>query len=328
MEFVILDLEWNGTYSRRLKGFINEVIEFGAVKVDENLNIISTFSHLVRPQIGKKISGKIKTLTNLTNEQLSQGMHFMQVVSRFRKWMGDAVLMTWGVADILTLIENFKYFCGNGKIPFLHQYINLQAYCAGLLYEDDNKLMGLSGLAERLGIDQDDIEHHRALDDSLLTLRCYRKLHDMERLKSYLQLVDNTFYDKITFKTVIVCDLSNPLIQRKDLLFTCDCCGRTAHRETDWVLKNKSYRANFQCLNCHNRFYGRLQFKLKYDGLVVRKNILPYEEITAPLQVSVSVPAPTPIQVQVKEKTECRECKDCKEKKEVNLVRVNKLNNK
>lgn len=311
MEFVILDLEWNGTYSRRLKGFINEVIEFGAVKVDENLNIISTFSHLVRPQIGKKISGKIKTLTNLTNEQLSHGMHFMQVVSRFRKWMGDAVLVTWGVADILTLIENFKYFCGgNGKIPFLHQYINLQAYCAGLLYNDDSKLMGLSGLAERLGIDQDDIEHHRALDDCLLTLRCYRKLHDMERLKSYIQIVDNSFYDKITFKTVIVCDLSNPLIQRKDMLFTCDCCGRIAHRETDWVLKNKSYRANFQCLNCHNRFYGRLQFKLKYDGLVVRKNILPYEEIIAP------------IQVQVKEKD------DRKEKKEVNVVRVNKCNNK
>ena len=35
MNFVILDLEWNGTYSRRLKGFMNEIIEFGAVKVDK-----------------------------------------------------------------------------------------------------------------------------------------------------------------------------------------------------------------------------------------------------------------------------------------------------
>ena len=32
MEYVILDLEWNGTYSRRKQGFINEIIEFGAVK--------------------------------------------------------------------------------------------------------------------------------------------------------------------------------------------------------------------------------------------------------------------------------------------------------
>ena len=71
MNFVILDLEWNGTYSRRLKGFMNEIIEFGAVKVDECLHVLDTFDALVRPQVGKKISGKIKTLTNITNEELA-----------------------------------------------------------------------------------------------------------------------------------------------------------------------------------------------------------------------------------------------------------------
>ena len=40
MNIVILDLEWNGAYSRRLHGFINEIIEFGAVKLDEKLNIV------------------------------------------------------------------------------------------------------------------------------------------------------------------------------------------------------------------------------------------------------------------------------------------------
>ena len=110
MNFVILDLEWNGTYSRRLKGFMNEIIEFGAVKVDECLHVLDTFDALVRPQVGKKISGKIKTLTNITNEELANGLQFMQVMSRFRKWMGDAVLMTWGTSDILALIEKQPLF--------------------------------------------------------------------------------------------------------------------------------------------------------------------------------------------------------------------------
>ena len=35
MEYIILDLEWNAAYSRRRGGFINEIIEFGAVKADE-----------------------------------------------------------------------------------------------------------------------------------------------------------------------------------------------------------------------------------------------------------------------------------------------------
>ena len=39
MNIVILDLEWNGAYSRRLHGFINEIIEFGAVKLDAQLNL-------------------------------------------------------------------------------------------------------------------------------------------------------------------------------------------------------------------------------------------------------------------------------------------------
>lgn len=151
MNFVILDLEWNGTYSRRIKSFINEIIEFGAVKVDEQLHIIDTFEALVRPQVGKKISGKIRTLTSITNEDLAGGLQYMQVISRFKKWMGDAVLMTWGTSDILALIENCRYFCGDEHIPFLQYYVNLQAYCEEMLHYDKTQQMGLSTSAQLFG---------------------------------------------------------------------------------------------------------------------------------------------------------------------------------
>ena len=74
MNFVILDLEWNGSYSKRDKKFYNEIIEFGAVKTDSNLNIIDTFSMLVTPTIGKKLNSRIKALTNITNEELKERM--------------------------------------------------------------------------------------------------------------------------------------------------------------------------------------------------------------------------------------------------------------
>ncbi|HEX3037765.1 MAG TPA: 3'-5' exonuclease [Oscillospiraceae bacterium] len=279
MNFVILDLEWNGTYSRRLKGFINEIIEFGAVKTDKDLNIIDTFSSFVRPQVGKHLSGKIKTLTNITNEELSTGLQFMQVISRFRKWIGDAVVLTWGTSDVLALIENCRYFCGNGHISFLKKYVDLQSYCEQRLHYDTTKQMGLSTAAQLLGIDEEDIDHHRALDDSLLSLRCLKELYEESSFMPFIQNAETKeFYDKIMFKTVIVCDLSNPLIKRSDMVFHCDLCGRRAHRKGDWQLKNKSYRAEFSCKNCEHKFFGRVQFKLKYDGLVVKKCILPYKE--------------------------------------------------
>ena len=75
MDIVILDLEWNGTYSRRLKGYINEIIEFGAVKCGPDLSEKATFSCFVKPQVAKHISSTISTLTSITDETLTGGGH-------------------------------------------------------------------------------------------------------------------------------------------------------------------------------------------------------------------------------------------------------------
>ena len=275
MDFVILDLEWNGAYSGRLKGFINEIIEFGAVRVDGRLNIVDTFEALIRPQVGKKISGKIKTLTSITNEDLEGGLQFMQAVSRFGKWSRGAVVMTWGTSDILALIENCRYFCGSDRIPSLTRYVDLQAYCEEMLAYDRTSQMGLSTAAELLGIDEGEFSHHRALGDSLLTLRCFQKVYDAGRLGPFIQdAASDEFYNRMEFKTVFICDLKHPLIRPADLSFCCGQCGRRAKRIGDWQLRNKSFRAEFYCKRCDNKFIGRVQFKLKYEGLVVRKTIL------------------------------------------------------
>lgn len=279
MNFVILDLEWNGTYSRRLKGFINEIIEFGAVKLDKNLTAQDTFAEFVRPQVGKKISGKIRTLTNISNEDLEDGIQFMQACSRFKKWAGDAVIMTWGTSDLLALVENCRYFCGSERIPFLNRYVDLQRYCEKRLDYDVTRQMGLSTAAQLLGIDEGGIDHHRALDDSLLSAQCFEKLYVKDELEPMIQNSrEPGFYEKLTFKTVIVCDLDNPLIKRSDLAFACEECGRRATRQGKWILKNKSYRAKFVCRHCGHEFLARVQFKLKYEGMVVRKATMPYEE--------------------------------------------------
>lgn len=90
MDIVILDLEWNGTYSRRLKGYINEIIEFGAIKCGPHLEEKETFSCFVKPQVAKHISSTISHLTSITDENLTDGLTFMQAVSRFKRWAGIA----------------------------------------------------------------------------------------------------------------------------------------------------------------------------------------------------------------------------------------------
>ena len=41
MDYVILDLEWNTAYSKSAHKFVNEIIEFGAVKVDGDFNVVA-----------------------------------------------------------------------------------------------------------------------------------------------------------------------------------------------------------------------------------------------------------------------------------------------
>jgi DNA polymerase III epsilon subunit-like protein len=280
MNFVVLDLEWNGAYSKRIKRFINEIIEFGAVLVDEDLNILDTFDVLIRPQVGKKISGEVSTLTSITDEDLEDGLLFMQAVNKFSKWARDAVVMTWGTSDILTLIENCRYFCGNGRIPFLSRYVDLQKYCESMLEtEKSGQQMGLSTAAALLHVDENEFDHHRALGDSLLTLACLRKIYTPQTLKPFIQDArSDEFYNRMEFRTSTICDLRHPLIRPQHLAFYCVNCGRRARRISEWQLRNKSFRAVFRCKHCGTEFYGRVQFKLKYEGLSVKKKITPVQE--------------------------------------------------
>ena len=56
MNFVILDLEWDSTYYVKEHRFFNQIIQIGAVKLDEKLNIIDTFEQTVKSSISKKLT--------------------------------------------------------------------------------------------------------------------------------------------------------------------------------------------------------------------------------------------------------------------------------
>ncbi len=102
----------------------------------------------------------------------------MQVMSRFKKWAGDCVIATWGTSDILALIENCRYFGGGGRpFRFLQRYVDLQQYVEKRLGEDGKEQLGLSKAAELLSIDDGALDHHRALDDSVLSAMVLERIY-------------------------------------------------------------------------------------------------------------------------------------------------------
>ncbi|MGN0518900.1 MAG: exonuclease domain-containing protein [Acutalibacteraceae bacterium] len=275
MNFIILDMEWNGAVSRKDYKHINEIIEFGAVKVSENMEIIDRFSMLVKPQINKKISGKIKNLTHITNELLQKSGHtFTHVLSKFKKFVGEnSIILTWGKSDIKTLLENTEYYLKTDRIDFISKYVDAQAFCSACLDVDITNQIGLQATAEMLNIDLDGVEHHRALDDSILAYECFKRVYSKEKLAAFIEdATSDDFYGRLMFKTFVILDIDDPQIDKSSITFDCIHCSGKTEQKTQWLLKGKNFVSSFYCPSCDETFTGRVQFKQKYDGVVVSKH--------------------------------------------------------
>ncbi len=292
MEFIILDNEWNTTY-RKINGkCFNELIEIGAVKLDEELNEISRFSVLIRSTFTKKLSSRFQRLTNITTEEMKEnGMSFDEAVELYSEWAGkEAVTLTWSNSDLYVLLENFRLRFGIDNIPFIGKYVDLQKYAQSEMILKGSKItsqISVANAAIMLGIPIDGIGLHRALDDSLLCAEIMRKVYCPKRFTQFI--VDTSqpdYYKRLTFKAFIIKDLSSPLVNKSKLEFVCEKCGKEAFRMTPWAFKGQSFRSEFTCMSCGYKFVGRVTFKKYYDKVVVKRN-------TAPLTAVVKTAKPT-----------------------------------
>lgn len=280
MDYVVLDLEWNGTYSRRRKKNFNEIIDIGAVKLDSSLNVIDRYSMLITPQIGKKLNKYVEELTHISIDELESAKHtFTHALSKFNAFAENSIILTWGTTDILTMMSNCEYFFHQERPEFLHYYIDLQAYCQSVLsLTNPGKQLGLSFVAELLNIEYDKSEMHRALADSELSVKCFQKLFDEDKVKRFTQTVNDEFYRKISFKNHYITDIRSPLVDKNELYVLCDKCGKKMRVQSQWKAKNRGFRANVICPDCKIPSNATVRFKLKFDGLEIKRFVCPIEE--------------------------------------------------
>ena len=277
MVAIVLDLEWNGAYSKKTHGYFNEIIEIGAVTLDAHMQPIDSFQAVIRPSVSPKLSSIVTDLTSITEEELAEGgVPFTKAIKQLRQWIGpeEAALLTWSNTDLLVLMEDFRYFYGSERIPFMAYYSDIQPFCQRQLGEDTAQQMGLSKACELAGITVEDADLHRAPDDSLLTARLFAQLYDEETFRPYLYAVDEEFYRRVTFKPVIISDIESPLVKRSELRFACEVCGRNLRRTGEWRFRNRAFCADFVCAACQKTYSGRVQFKLKYEGIQVRRRLM------------------------------------------------------
>ena len=109
MHYIVFDLEWNQPYALepnmiRRSGFpfIGEVIQIGAVKLDESLQIVDQFEVYITPKFLPTMHHSVEKLTHITMEQLRrEGVSFRRGCQKFLDFVGpDGILVSWGPDDI------------------------------------------------------------------------------------------------------------------------------------------------------------------------------------------------------------------------------------
>lgn len=287
MNYIIMDLEWNNSYMKSTQKFINEIIEIGAVKLDENMKEIDTFSELVKPVVSRKLRSRIKNLTHITNDDIKAGKPFSTVINEFEKWAGDnVVFLTWGDTDIRTLLSNIKVFLKKDDITFLRKYADLQRYCQCFINMENIQQAGLSYAAECLEIDAEQFPHHRALDDSLLSAECLKKTFNKEKLNDFIKDCNEEFYARLAFKPYVIKNKNDPLIDKNLFNCYCDICGGKVDVVKKWKFSNQSFRGIFFCKNCDREFRVNLRIKKFYDYIDVKRN---YSEIIRNVEKDLTI---------------------------------------
>ena len=277
MYFVIMDLEWNNSFNKMTQKFMNEIIEIGAVKLDEQLNEVGKFSELIRPVISKKLRSRIKNLTNISNEEVRTGRQFEEVIRDFEVWVGDdAVVMSWGDTDLRTLLTNFKWFLKKNSVTFIDKYADLQKYCQCFINMENVQQAGLSYAAECLEIDPEKYPHHRALDDSVLSAECFKKVYNEEKFNEFIKICDKDFYGRLLFHPYVIKNKNDPLIDKNQFNCFCEICGGKVETVKKWKFMNQSFRGIFYCANCDREFKVSLRFKKFYDYIDIKRS---YSEV-------------------------------------------------
>lgn len=188
MEYVILDLEWNQVYSKFAADIpirsAGEVIQIGAVKLNDRFEQLDCFQMLVDPVYIKKLHRSVAKITKLTDELLdAEGLPFPEAFSRFMHWCGNEfILLTWGTDDVPVFKINLQtYGIDPGLLP---QWYDLQ-----LIYDwqlgHEGRQCALADALEKVGGEYFDA--HDALNDAKMTAQVCAHLNMDEAIEVYAQ---------------------------------------------------------------------------------------------------------------------------------------------
>lgn len=184
MQYIVLDLEFNQAFPFKTEKKVKpvpecpfEIIQIGAVKLDEHFAQTATFNQMICPRIYPKLHPFVEKITGLTEADLENQGTFAEAYEAFLAFIGkeDTILCTWGPDDIKSLFRNILYYNLDAD-ALSTRYINIQPYASSYLKQDAGHAIGLKNAATQLGLPIE-LTFHNALHDAIYTAKIFHIVH-------------------------------------------------------------------------------------------------------------------------------------------------------
>ena len=284
MNYIVFDLEWNQSPKGK-EGAIDhlpfEIIEIGAIKLDENRNPIGEFQQLVSPSVYSQIHYKISEVTHLDMKTLQrEGVPFSEAISSFLAWCGkDFWFVTWGSMDLTELQRNMVYFGEEIPFPMPLLYYDLQQLYS-LEYHGGDEKMSLDQAVEEMGIPVDEEKpFHHALDDAFYTGQIMAKM-GFDQVKAFISMdyyrlpereedqVVLNFPGYTKFVSREFWDKEEVLASRKVNEVMCCCCHRLLRKKIRWFAVNSKLYVCLAVCPEHGLIRSKIRIKKSESGNV------------------------------------------------------------
>lgn len=192
---IMIDLEMNKIEKqyRDTKKLSSELIEIGAVKMDDKFNVIDKYQTYVMPVYGS-MDEKITKLTGITDDKLEGAPGFFEAMDDFTKWIGKdkTTFYSWSMSDIrqFEIESDFKGYKGKIIKRMSANWIDFQMEYSKLLrIEKKIKLKQAVQAADYVFTGAE----HTALSDAVNTAEILRLSKDPEKFERVMKPVLDLF---------------------------------------------------------------------------------------------------------------------------------------
>ncbi|MDY4007813.1 MAG: 3'-5' exonuclease [Candidatus Limiplasma sp.] len=273
MQLIVLDLEWNqptsyqsAAYRRVGDRLLFEVIQFGAAKLDEELEIVDTISIPVHPTHYQTIHPRVRRMTGLTQEVLCDAPAFPEAMETFMDWCGeDCAFVTWGCDDVSVLQQNVDFFRVERPLPRMYDIQRLYAAAVG-----KSGQTALKAAMEALEVEEDEERSfHNAMHDAYYTARVFQRLPKPMDVLGYEEHPRKLCHNERRSRfrvTDMVPSVAEALAGEALSAPKCPTCGQPTKRQTELIPQAVGkYVALSRCQH-HGLMFVKVRFSQLPDG--------------------------------------------------------------